>query len=480
MRSGLKSSGRDRSAEAGLAYAVGFMALIILSFIGGGSSRADVLSSTAVRLVALVYLTVCVLTLPRVQLKLVMGALLFPAILALVITFQLIPLPPGLWGALPGHDRYNQFIALGIDAAVWRPLTLTPDMTINALLSLLPPIGAICGAILCRGRQRAWCLRLLLALAIFSAMLGLAQVAHGDTSPLRYYAVKNESSPVGLFANRNHNALFLVTAILLLAQWASMPGRALHSAETRRWIAICGGVFFAVCILMTGSRAGALCGFAATGGACWLYLRNAERSMLQSSHWGKRFRISIGIVCIFILSLAILLLIKSATLSRLAETDLVEEQRFIWLPMFIDVGKEFFPFGSGFGSFDTVFRSYEPFYILKTTYINEAHNDLVQIFVEGGAIGLLLLLIYLVWWTRAAWTAWREGGTERAGFARLGSLVTGIMMVASLFDYPLRTPALAVLFAIGSVWMLAAQHVERNVALPDEPAPLPRGDLGSV
>jgi O-antigen ligase len=461
------SLGRGASGDGGFLYVLGGMSVLALCFVAGGGSRADILSTIVVRFAALLFLAGCFLTLPRNELRTVSRALILPAVAAFVVALQLVPLPHGVWAALPGHARYDQFARLGIEASSWRPLTLTPDMTLNALLSLLPPAAVVCGAVLCRGRQRIWILQLLLGLAVVSALLGIAQLAGGEGSVLRFYAVTNDGSAVGLFANRNHNAVFLAAAIPMLAAWAALPAGPSRNQEVRRWIAICGATFFAVCVLMTGSRAGALLGVPAVIGAILLYFGSVDPRDVGSGRMSWPLRIGLAAVCVAVLGLAMLLLIKSTTLARLAETDLAEEQRFVWLPVFWKIANEFFPFGAGFGSFDTIFRNFEPFGLLKPTYLNEAHNDLLQVLIEGGLAGIALLLAYLVWWVPAAIQSWRgDDRSDSVRLARLGSLITGLVMIASLFDYPLRTPAIAALFAVCSVWMRVRRGRGGDVPLP--------------
>ena len=113
--------------------------------------------------------------------------------------------------------------------------------------------------------------------------------------------------------------------------------------------------------------------------------------------------------------------------------------------------------GSGLGTFDPAFRRFEPFEMLSTSYMNQAHSDLLQLVIEAGAFGLALLLVYLAWWGRRTIALWRAAPDRAAPplLGRLGSVVTAMILLSSVAEYPLRTPFFAVLFVIASVWMTA-------------------------
>lgn len=82
-----------------------------------------------------------------------------------------------------------------------------------------------------------------------------------------------------------------------------------------------------------------------------------------------------------------------------------------------------------------------------TVYINHAHNDYLEFLMETGIIGLVLMLLFLLWWVRQAQFAWREAG-QRARFARAATVASALIMAHSVVDYPGRTAALGVLFAM--------------------------------
>jgi O-antigen ligase len=116
---------------------------------------------------------------------------------------------------------------------------------------------------------------------------------------------------------------------------------------------------------------------------------------------------------------------------------------------------EFMPVGSGFGSFDPVFRGFEPDSSLDVRFFNHAHNDLLELAISGGAIALLLLAVFVVWWIVRSWAAFRpyRNRARSALVARAGAIMIAILFLASLVDYPLRTPLMAAIFAVAAAWL---------------------------
>jgi O-antigen ligase len=103
--------------------------------------------------------------------------------------------------------------------------------------------------------------------------------------------------------------------------------------------------------------------------------------------------------------------------------------------------------GWGLGVFPTVYPQYRSFY--TDFFVNQAHNDYLQLLVEMGALGFATMLWFIaVSYYRAikkldSWTKDPNGGVAVA--AMLG--ITGIL-VHSLTDFNLQIPANAALFYV--------------------------------
>ena len=161
--------------------------------------------------------------------------------------------------------------------------------------------------------------------------------------------------------------------------------------------------------------------------------------------------------------------VRSGAIERLAHTDRVSETRAAMIEPLMTTAQAFMPLGSGFGSFDSAFRRFEPDSLLSTIYMNEAHNEPLQLAIEGGAPALLLLAGFAVWWgwTAVRVTTGRDSSTRSRALGIAWVTATAILMASSLVDYPLRTPLLSALFAIACVEM--ARSAKRRAMPRSEP-----------
>jgi O-antigen ligase len=107
---------------------------------------------------------------------------------------------------------------------------------------------------------------------------------------------------------------------------------------------------------------------------------------------------------------------------------------------------DYMPFGSGLGSFLRVYRLYESPDAVTTEYVIHAHDDYAELALELGVPGIVLIAAFLLWWVGAAWTVW--GKSEGSQFTRAASIASAAILVHSLVDFPLRTAAISVVFAM--------------------------------
>lgn len=418
----------------------------------GGASRADAWAQLPVRLISIIVIAIS-FSAARARRDDVGGlGWAFLAGAAGLIAVQLVPLPPAIWSMLPGREPYVRFLSgLGVPAQ-WRPLSFTPDLTLNALFALIPAIAAYCcatwnGAV---GQRRI--LRAIIVLLALGAVLGLVQDLAGPSSRLRYYSVTSREAAVGLFANRNHHALTMAIGISLLiweiSHWEERPAR-----SGRAMIAAMMFFVFFASALASGSRSGMLLILIALVSSIALNRRllfNLREQVVTRTWLAAIATVSVvGLVVAFMMSG------RAESLRRLSQLDFGSDPRSKLLAAFPEMIRAYFPFGAGFGSFADQYRKFETFDALSLVYINEAHNEFAQLLIEGGVFGLLLLLGYCGWWIRSTWR-FAVSPSQREGMelGRLGAIVTGLFLIASLTDYPLRTPLAMSIFVFASYWML--------------------------
>jgi len=428
--------------------------LYVFTFAGialfGGASRPDALSQPVVRLVASLAIAYCIARPRRMDSKtLRWGGFLLGGIACLIL-IQLVPIPPALWTALPGRASYAGVAALTGTPLGWHAINLTPDLGWNSFFSLLPPTAVLLCSARLHGR-RSVILAALLCAAFASALLGLFQLVQGPESFHLYRGPEKGAS--GLFANRNHQALLLACAIPLTAAWGSSSAKAWPTPWLRPAIALAGCGALILMIPATGSRAGLALGAL----ACLLSIPLAWSRIAQGlSRLSKRKRaatLAVGLLAGSGLCAVALTLSRAEAVHRLASINSLEDRRLAVLPPLWEMARTFFPFGSGFGSFAHVYRGFEPFDALATTYLTQAHDDVLQFGLEGGILAVGLMAGILIWWCTCSYRLWfaRKGQGSLPG--RVGSIVLLVIGLASTLDYPLRTPLMMAIAIQSGAWM---------------------------
>lgn len=440
--------------------------LLVVVALGGGSSFADVTSLLYVRPVALCCLILFALTSAPIKWHTYRAPMVLLALYAALMLIQLVPLPPAIWTALPGRQPYAGVMALAGMPQPWRPLSLTPDLTANALVALIVPAAVLIGVSKLRRDQRDTLVPVLVILCVISALVGIAQFAGGKDSPLYLYRFTYEDFPVGLLSNRNHQAALLALSFPALRVWTLMPTANRSWERSRGWVALALGVLIIPMVLATGSRAGIALMVIGIVAAFLLFPVDRGRASRPKGWQRPLIGVALGVVALTLV-LATYVLGRAASIERLLALSTQSDQRFQYAPTVIRIVRNTFPVGTGFGSFDPVFRQYEPDAILISSYFNHAHNELLELVIMAGLPGLLLLAGLLIWWAVRTIGAMRDDA-RNSRHVRLGSCIVAFLLLASLVDYPLRAPLMAAVFALGCAWL--CDRDDRN---PDEGATTP-------
>jgi O-antigen ligase len=103
--------------------------------------------------------------------------------------------------------------------------------------------------------------------------------------------------------------------------------------------------------------------------------------------------------------------------------------------------------GWGFGTFPIVYPQFRSFY--TNFFVNEAHNDYVQLLSEMGVLGFATMLWFLVEAFRHARRKFANWTTDPTGAAAVASTLGMIgILLHSLVDFNLQIPANAALFYV--------------------------------
>ena len=431
-------------------------------WLGGGASRADALGQVLVRSVSWGLLVVAILFGTRPRLAEAQPVLLLVVAAFVLVLLQLVPLPPGLWKALPGRTLFAQAADASGQPQPWRPLAIVPGAAINAAGSLIVPVVTYVLLVSLRKDERQWLPAMMLTLIVASTLVGLLQFSGARFNNLFVNDTPGEVS--GTFANRNHFAVFLAMGCALVPAWAFLGGR---SPRWRAPAALGLTILLALTILSSGSRAGLALG--AIGLLCGLLIvrKGIQRRLSRYPRWVFPALIGgiVALVAIFVLiSVAA---DRAVAINRALGMDPGLDMRSRGFPVVIDMIKTYFPLGSGFGGFDPLFRIYEPFSLLKQTYFNHAHNDWLEIVLDGGVPAALLLGAGVFWWARRSIRAWRGQINGSAMLERLGSAWIGLVLAASAFDYPARTPMVMAIIVVAAWWLHGEGRADVASPLPD-------------
>lgn len=436
----------------------------LLALIAGGTPRYGSPFNTALELLSLPIVLVATLLIVDHSLS---GTVKAALVICIGIFFlpllQLIPLPPWIWTALPGR----QFVVDAFEAAnlpvAWMPLSLSPPATLRSFLSLFPAMAVFLATINLGYRERRLATLGLIGFGIVCVPLGLAQIASGPDSRLRLYEVTNTMSAVGFFANRNHFAALLYSIVPFVAAWMICRIRAPDS-ERLGWVALI-VVIYGIVILglgMSASRAGIVLAMAAIVASILLTLRNRKRGRKNSASRAVFVAALLGACAVLQFGLA-------GILGRL-QHDPLDDGRFTFAQATLRAAADVFPVGSGIGSFVPFYAMMETAADVGPSYVNHAHNDWLELWLEAGVPGLILAILFLAWFTTATYRTWRQNESGIDGLlARAASIAVALLLAHSLVDYPLRTTALACLFAFACAMCMdpigGGKMVARKIAL---------------
>lgn len=429
--------------------AVTFLIVMTVTLLLGGWSKHDFTLDFIVQVTAFIAFLAILLRgwwWPYSQLPW-HALLLIGGILALLI-LHLVPLPPGIWEALPGRGLAVEVLEQAGLAGRWHSLSLVPDETRFTALAILPALTGFSLMLAVPERLIRPLLAAVLIVIFISAAIGMFQVASaGILFPFygNFYAGMSN----GLMANHNHQADLLTIGMLLLLLWRKREGRKGVSAP----LLLALGAILVASVLATQSRAGLAVALLALLAESVFLFRDVEkrgkrkrRSVRKERQWKMQIVAAIGAVVAlpFGLYLASMRVRHVVARYMYSGEDLRPE---IWATAFRAV-KAYFPVGSGLGSFDQVYVVHETLDLLGPTTANAAHNDYLELLFTGGIPALLLialLIAVMVLSVRNFWALPHTAGQVDLVFVAVAGMT--VLLLHSLVDYPLQTHALSFLFA---------------------------------
>ncbi|WP_323799227.1 O-antigen ligase family protein [Parasphingorhabdus sp.] len=450
---------RDIMDRAPLFVLGAFVAVICLL---GGSARGDAAQLVFLRPICCLFAGYGIYRLGSQKVKGLMPLYAGIGFLASLMILQMIPLPYAIWSELPGREVVVNLDVAGGLTDLWRSISLSSSRTGNSLASLIVPLAAMLLFHIYPNHRKKDLLAVIIIIAAGNAMLGILQLLGPSGGALYFYEFTNPSDAVGFFANRNHSSVFSGLSLLIISYFYAQRWQVFRfsGAYTNIFLATVYIVIF-LSIIINGSRAGLLCGgIALFVGLIIFNLQPPEAARHKRARVNKIGSI-IGSIAIFMFSATLILLFfvsdRLPAVSRLLERDTMSDLRAKAMPTLFEMIGTYWPVGTGFGTFDKVYFIHERSELLMSSYFNQAHNDWLQILIEGGAPVAILAVVGILWYIASVLKLFLSTSRNLSHlFFWFG--IMAILAIASLVDYPLRTP----IFSAVTVWMVAFLFTARH------------------
>jgi O-antigen ligase len=427
---------------------------LVLIFLTGGSSWPNVPSLMILRPFSILVLGYALFMLRGEDVRFALPLVAFVVAVVALTALHLMPLPPSLWHALPGRQLVADIdTAVGL-GKVWRPLSVAPKATINALFFLITPLAVLLMTIQLTALDRLRLLYVIIALMIVSGLIGLLQTIGAS------YTVYSFSAPnAGFFANRNHQGVLLASMLPMLAVASEARLFSWLPPRSAKILAIAIAIVLVPLIIVTGSRAGMVAMVAALLLVPALRLRLIVPQSRQHSALRRRWSLLLGSLTIAGLVALVVLSARDVAIERMGVIS--EDIRYpVWVSV-VNAASHYMPWGSGIGTYISAYQVYEPTSLLRPTYSNHAHNDWLEVLFTAGIPGGLLLLSAVGLFIAGAWRAVSAPGvTGLAG--RLGLITVLLLALGSAVDYPLRTAIASSMLVIAAVWAIPTEETKHE------------------
>jgi len=411
---------------------------LLVSFIilFGGSAQFFSPSDIVVRISAIFIIAWLIFTKESVDIPRIFVIFVFLVFMAVVI--QLLPLPFDLWRSFPGAEKSVNLLTAANVTSDMRVLSISPTRTLDSLLFMIVPVTGFLLGCNSENAERIDVLNVFIGLALVSSLLGAIQLLAPESFDAYPYQITNEGSAVGIFANRNHQSLFMALAILLIAARISIA----RGSRRALIFSLCASLGFFVSAVVTQSRAGyGLVILCLLSSYLIVYARILRQTRFEIK---RRLKIFLGVSSLF--SIIFLTLLASVpVLRRIVGLASEPFNRTEGILISMAAFRDFWLTGSGLGSFAWLAPSYEDPTTIDFAHWNHAHNDWLQLLVELGLLGLGLMLVAISFATsRLNYAAHNiDHGDDAWRFFKLMMACVGVAVLHSLVDYPLRTAAIS-------------------------------------
>lgn len=385
--------------------------VLFLSVLIGGGTASGLYTETLIEVAAIVSAAV-VFSSPSGP-RIPRSVLWLLALALAVFCFQIVPLPAALLSGLRpevllaspwlvGETRLR-FVSVGV------------GRTIECLLYFASSAAFFLGVTRLRPDQVYGLLPFFFMGVICNGLAAAIQYSLSDTVAIE--GLLPFTINAGLFANQNHFSALLFVSIPFVVYHGLFRGHLLSGSL--------GLITLLLLLLAAGSRAGILIGLAIT--------------IISVVFLSARSRLGgYSVLAVFI---GLSLYTMGAWTKIDAEVVDPAFGRAEFARTTVAGIEENWATGVGFGSFQKVYQIYEKGEMIFKPYVNHAHNDYLELALEGGVPVIFLVSAYLILLFASS------VGDRRDPLRKAAFLSVSFLLVHSLVDYPLRTAALAMTFA---------------------------------
>lgn len=362
--------------------------------------------------------------------------------------FQLLP--------LRAHDN------AGLPFATVRSLSLDPYATrmVILLVAMLLVYFLATTVFVDTPRRLRAIVRTITIFGFLLAIFGLTQSFTSDGSRVYWFRQLTQSTAFGPFINRHHFAGYMELALaiplgLLLTGAVESYKRPLYAFAA---------VVMAMSLVATNSRGGII----SLGGEIFFAV------LVASFGWGKKkdqprvkrvrgalLRAGLAFGMVIVLIGGAMLVSGPEIFTRFLGTPIADDPttgRGHFWSVTVDVIKAHPFVGSGLGSFSVIYPRYDTRNGLYR--LEQAHNDYLQTLSDGGIIGGLLGIAFIVILFRKGFARRETHDKFRKGVSTGALAGCFAVLIHSFFDFTLHTTANALLFLILAA--LATQDTRVN------------------
>jgi O-antigen ligase len=280
--------------------------------------------------------------------------------------------------------------------------------------------------------------KIVLLITIFGFVFAFFAILQVVLSPHKIYGIYEVpfSVPFGSFVNRHNFAAYMEMTIAV--PLGLMFVGAVQKDKRLLYITAIG--LMGIALLLSGSRGGLISLLAEIFFLVMLTTKTKNSGQLA-------LKVGLAVLLITTIIVGAILIGGETSLTRLAETaaseDFSANRLHIW-DVTLNIIKNNFPFGSGFGAYGVAYTPYDK--LNGSGRVEQAHNDYLQVLADAGIVGFIIGAFFVYQLFRTGLQNVKTSNSFRRGVA-VGALAGCFaVLIHSLFDFVLHITAVAMLF----------------------------------